>query len=198
MIDSPIVGADHRAAGRLAAYRPALAHACENLVFVGGFTDDNVHQGDRETLAQRYAGFAAAVGADHEVIRTDLTAEGTYAAVRAFLRDTARPPRGMVIGTGGQSAAAIRAVTDSGLRIPGDIRIAGFDADTAGNFGQITLTSVRQPIGAITRTALARLLGEGADTSEVAESARLEVALDTGESCGCGIGSGPVPAEGSR
>ncbi|WP_280435845.1 LacI family DNA-binding transcriptional regulator [Nocardia carnea] len=184
-IDSPIVGADHRAAGRLAARHLTTAHACENLVFVGGFTHDDVRHGDRETVAQRYAGFTEVAGAQHRVVRTDLTAEGAYTAVRAFLRDSVRPPGGMVIGTGGQSAAAIRAVTDAGLRIPGDIRVVGFDADTAGGFGQITLTSVRQPIGAITRTALDRLLGEAAEPTETAESARPAVGLDTAESCGC-------------
>lgn len=191
--DSPIVGADHRAAGRVAARHLVATHACENLVFVGGFTDGDVRHGDRETVAQRYAGFAEVAGAHHEVIRTDLTAEGAYAAVSAFLRDGVRPPGGMVIGTGGQSAAAVRAVTDAGLRIPRDIRVVGFDADTAGSFGQIILTSVRQPIGAITRIALDRLLGDAAEPGQRAEAALPRVELDTGESCGCRTGSVPAP-----
>jgi LacI family transcriptional regulator len=77
----------------------------------------------------------------------------------------------MVIGTYGQSAAVMRPVTDAGLRIPGDVRIAGFDADTANRYGQIILTTVQQPIELITRRALDRLLEEGAGSAIDTESA---------------------------
>lgn len=183
LIDSPIVGGDHIGAGRLAAQHLAEVHACERLVFVGGFTADEVRYGDRETVAERFEGFASVVSG--AAIHTDLTAAGAYAAVSAYLRDCAAPPQGMVVGTSGQSAAAMRAVTDAGLDIPGDVRIAGFDAGAVASdtFGQITLTSVQQPIDAITRRALGRLLDDSRPA--VAETARIETALTVGESCGC-------------
>jgi DNA-binding LacI/PurR family transcriptional regulator len=58
-----------------------------------------------------------------------------------------------------------------GLRIPADVRIAGFDADTANPYGQIILTTVQQPIELITRRALDRLLEEGAGSAIDTESA---------------------------
>ena len=79
----------------------------------------------------------------------------------------------------------MRAVTDTGLRIPEDVRIVGFDADTANHFGQVTLTSVQQPIDTITRSALARLLDPPDGATEAGRSGPMDVALGVGESCGC-------------
>ncbi|WP_328396013.1 LacI family DNA-binding transcriptional regulator [Nocardia sp. NBC_00416] len=185
LLDSPIVGGDHHGAGRLAAGHLVESHGCENLVFVGGFTEKDVKHGDRETVAQRFEGFRSVAGGRGDAIRTDLTAPGAYAAVSAYLRDRGEPPHGMVIGTSGQAAATLRAITDAGLNIPGDIRLVGFDADTADNFGQITLASARQPIDAITRTALGCLLDTPKGGTAMEDLARMEVVLDTGESCGC-------------
>ncbi|MGW5381355.1 LacI family DNA-binding transcriptional regulator [Nocardia sp. NPDC003963] len=184
-IEAPIVGGDHIGAGRLAAGHLVESHGCEKFVFVGGFTAHDVRHGDRETVAQRYRGFAAAVGDRGEAVHTDLTAGGAYAAVGAYLRRSPEPPHGMVIGTSGQAAAAMRAVTDAGLRIPEDVRVVGFDADTTNAFGQITLTSVQQPIDTITRTALARLLDPSNGDTAAGRPVPMAVTLGIGESCGC-------------
>jgi LacI family transcriptional regulator len=180
-IDAPIVGADHLQAGRLAAEHLTSAHGCADVIFIGGLTDDDVHHGDHETVAQRFQGFASVVGDSAATIRTDLTPAGAYTAVREYLPRRGRPPQGMIIGTYGQSAAAIRAVTDAGLRIPDDLRIIGFDADTANRYGQIILTTVQQPIELITRHALDCLLDGGTRT----ETRPMPVTLDVGETCGC-------------
>ncbi|MBO0880402.1 MAG: LacI family DNA-binding transcriptional regulator, partial [Mycobacterium sp.] len=179
-IDSPIVGADHVRAGRLATQHLIDTHGCVDILFVGGLSGDDVEYGDRETVTQRFLGFSAMLGESARTIRTDLSAAGSYAAVSAYLRTHARPPRGMVIGTYGQSAAVLRAVVDAGLHTPDDIRLVGFDADTTNNYRPITLTTVQQPIEAITRRALSHLLDE-----DPVEAESPDVTLNLGETCGC-------------
>ncbi|WP_245665146.1 LacI family DNA-binding transcriptional regulator [Nocardia sienata] len=190
----PVVGGDHVGAGRLAAGHLVDVHRCEKLVFVGGFTAGEVRHGDRETVAQRFQGFAAASGGRGDVVRTDLTAGSAYTAVGTYLRGCPEPPQGMVVGTSAQSAAAMRAVTDAGLRIPEDVRVVGFDGATADHFGQITLTSVRQPVDLITRRALARLLDPPNGDRDIEGSDPMEVSLDVGESCGCELSPGGLGA----
>jgi LacI family transcriptional regulator len=194
-IDSPIIGADHVHAGHLATQHLVRTHGCVDTLFVGGLSGDDVEYGDRETVTQRYRGFASVAGESAPIIRTDLTASGSYAAVSTYLRTCARPPRGMVVGTYGQSAAVLRAVLDAGLRTPDDIRIIGFDADTANSYRPIILTTVQQPIEAITRHALNRLLNDGTDRTgnadtdtdadTDADTEPLDVTLNPGETCGC-------------
>ncbi|MFF2083698.1 LacI family DNA-binding transcriptional regulator [Nocardia sp. NPDC058176] len=183
-VDSPIVGADHVAAGRLAAQHLTEVHGCRDIVFVGGFTADDVRYGDRETVAQRFQGFASVVGDTATAIPTDLTAAGAYRGVTDHLATRDRPPHGLVVGTNAQADAAVRAITDAGFRVPDQVRIVGFDASAARNFSQITLTSVQQPIEAITRQALDRLLTTAPEPAAI-DPASLPIAVKPAESCGC-------------
>lgn len=185
-IDTAVVGADHVDAGRLAAGHLAQTHRRVNIVFVGGFTAEEVAHGDRETVAQRYEGYLSVVGsAAAERIPTDLTPSGAYRAVRRYLAE--RPaPDGMVIGTYAQAAATLRAVADAGLRIPQDVALVGYDADTANAYAPLMLTTVQQPIGDIARTALSRVLdAAGNPQSANAPAAPIAVQLSIGETCGC-------------
>lgn len=180
---TPLVCADHVAAGRLAAAHLTEVHHCQDIAFVGSFTAEDVEYGDRETVAQRHEGFVSITGSD-TLIRTDLTPEGAYRAISARLISGTAPPQGLVVGTNAQAAATMRAVTDAGLRVPADIRIVGFDAGTTQNFGQITLTSAQQPIETIAQHAIADVL-DRATTDDSMERTPMPVTLDRGESCGC-------------
>ncbi|WP_433684841.1 LacI family DNA-binding transcriptional regulator [Nocardia sp. CA-119907] len=182
-VDAPVIGADHLEAGALATRHLAAAHHRGDIVFVGGFTSEDVEHGDRETVAQRYAGYAAVVGtAAARQIRTDLTPAGAYRAVSRYLADNPTPG-GIVIGTYAQAAAVLRAITDTGARIPQDISVVGFDGDRTNAYGQLVLTTVQQPIDTIARAALNAVLSthSAADESPVA----IDVHLDLGETCGC-------------
>ncbi|GGK44741.1 LacI family DNA-binding transcriptional regulator [Nocardia camponoti] len=180
-VDSPVVGADHIAAGQLAAEHLTGVHGCRTAVFVGGLTDSDVRHGDHETVARRFEGFAKVVGS--EPIRTDLTPAGAYRAVSEHLR-AGHIPDAMVVGTYGQAAAVLRAITDANFKVAQDIRVVGFDADPTRPFAQITLSSVLQPIDAIVDEALTRLL---APDTPPATLAPLPVTLAPAESCGCTI-----------
>jgi LacI family transcriptional regulator len=201
-IDAPVVGADHVRAGSLAARHLSDTHGCTDVVFVGGLSGEDVEYGDRETVTQRYLGFSSVLGESARTITTDMTAAGSYAVVSDYLRTCARPPQGLVIGTYGQSAAVLRAVLDAGLRVPDDIRIIGFDADDANSYRPIILTTVQQPIEAITRRALDCLLDEVTGDAQITDcqitdSGPLDVTLNLGETCGCALttdrgGAGPA------
>jgi LacI family transcriptional regulator len=180
-IAAPVVGADHRRAGELAARHLVDVHGCTEVVFIGGLTGADVAYGDWETVTQRHRGFRDVLGAQAGTVRTDLTAAGSYAAIARYLRGRDRPPAGLVIGTYGQSAAVLRAILDAGLRIPGDIRVVGFDADATDRYRPVMLTAVQQPIDVIARRALDRLLDDPAGPA----AELLDVALRAGETCGC-------------
>ncbi|MBB5918194.1 LacI family transcriptional regulator [Nocardia transvalensis] len=180
-VDSPVVGADHVRAGALATDHLVVEHRRADVVFVGGFTPDDAEHGDRETVAQRYEGYATMAGPAARAIRTDLTPAGAYHAVSRHLA-AGMAPGGLVVGTYGQAAAVIRAVTDAGVRVPADIAVVGFDGDVTNTYGQLTLTTVQQPIDAIARRALDRILRARPDPEDLVP---LEVSLSRGETCGC-------------
>ncbi|WP_028922130.1 LacI family DNA-binding transcriptional regulator [Pseudonocardia acaciae] len=182
LTDSRIVRADHAHAGALAARHLVLAHRCRAVAFVGGFTEEEVEFGDRETVAERYRGYESVVGARAaRPVPTDLTLAGAYRAVCGYLADN-QPPDGLIAGTYGQAAAVLRAVTDAGLRVPRDIALVTFDGDARNAYARPVLTTVRQDIDTIARQALDLLLRPG-DTAAALDD--VEVHLHTGESCGC-------------
>jgi LacI family transcriptional regulator len=175
---SRIIGVDHAHAGELVARHLVETHGSRRAAFVGGFTEADVSHGDRETVEQRFAGVGSVVG-DVVHIPTDLTPTGAYAAVGAFLQASPDIPDALVAGTYGQTAATIRAIVDAGLSIPDDVRVVGFDG-TISDYGQFDVTTVQQPVDAMTREALDELLG-----APDAVPVPLEPSLRIGNSCGC-------------
>ncbi|MGW5316550.1 NAD(P)H-binding protein [Nocardia thailandica] len=129
-------------------------------------------------------GAAAACDAPLHQIRTDLTADGAYAAVRDFLRTRPAPPDAVVVGTYGQTAATTRALTDHGLRIPEDVRVVGFDGNQA-KYGPYDLTSARQPVDRIARRALDELLTGPSAPADRPAAAPSAPELHLGDTCGC-------------
>lgn len=176
-VAAEIVGVDHVLAGALVTRHLLDAHECRDIAFVGGFTEADVRHGDRETVEQRFAGVRSVAGEGVRQIRTDLTPAGAYAAVGEFLRGRTRLPQALVVATFGQAAATVRAVFDAGLRVPDDIRVVGFDGSAA-DYGRPRLTAAQQPVDALARRALGRLLGDPDEGAAVPS-------LRTGESCGC-------------
>lgn len=177
-VEADIVGVDHVHAGALVARHLLDVHDCRDIVFVGGYTADDVRHGDRETVHQRFEGAASVAGRGLSHIRTDLTPAGAYAAVGEFLSDGQCAPQGLVVGTYAQAAATVRAIIDAGLYVPEDIRVVGFDG-AAVDYGRLRLTVAQQPVDALARQALGRLLGDGPVGGDLLPT------LQVGETCGC-------------
>lgn len=72
-----------------------------------------------------------------------------------------------------------------GLRIPDDVRIAGFDDVPAARMASPSLTTVRQPLNRMGALAI-ELLEQMLDSKNVEELHNLDVELVRRQSCGCG------------
>lgn len=182
-ITADVVGSDHVQSGALVTRHLVEHHRCRNVAFVGGYTESDVAYGDRETVKRRAEGFASVVEGEGLLIRTDLTARNAYTQVSAHLRSARRPPDGLVVGTLAQATAAIRAVIDTGLDVPDDVRVVGFDGPEQ-DYGRPCLTTLRQPVRAIVGHALDRLLSRSIDALPPLAPAKPDE-LRLGESCGC-------------
>lgn len=180
------VCSDHVRAGALAAEHLIGAHERTSTAFVGGFTDQHVQHGDRDTVRQRFEGYQSVARGSGRHIATDLTLAGAYRAVRASLEEHGVPD-GVVVGTFLQSGAVLRALADAGLRVPEDVPVVAFDGDARNAYAQVALTTVQQDIAEIARRgidlALNAVSSDGGPPAPV--DGALGVTLAVADSCGC-------------
>ncbi len=108
--------------------------------------------------------------------------ETGYLAMRQLLAHNGKRPTGVFIASDIQALGAMKAVRESGLRIPEDIAIVGFDdielAEYAG------LTTVRQPMFEMGRQAVERLMTLIDHPKTPREHRHIETELVIRESCG--------------
>lgn len=173
---------DHVRAGMLAARHLVEVHGCAAPLFVGGFEDEHVLHGDRDTVRERYEGFTSVAAATHRHLTTDLTLAGAHRAVgESLARDGI--PDGIVVGTFLQSAAVLRALADAGISVPGDVPVVTFDGDARNAYAPLALTAVQQNVGEIARRSIDLAL-RGTSVAGVPEVLS-DVNLVVAESCGC-------------
>ena len=81
------------------------------------------------------------------------------------------------------ATGAIKAITEEGLKVPDDISILGFDGNEIGKFISPSITTIKRPMGEISRIAidmLLKLLGKEADIT--AKKIYIESELEVGNS----------------
>ena len=81
--------------------------------------------------------------------------------------------------------ALIEQLTRHGIGVPGDVIVTGFDGILASRVLHPTLTTVRQPMADMGRTAARILIEEADERSETGRTVILPTTLVLGESCGC-------------
>lgn len=142
----------------------AMEQACGHLISLG-------HQriglilgpADHVPSMRKLAAFQAATGvagAEHSstlVERTMFSLEGGQAAASRLLKQGAT---GIVCASDPLALGAIRAARRHGLRVPLDVSVVGFDDSALMNCMDPPLTTVRQPIEAIGRAAVAILTAQ--------------------------------------
>lgn len=92
-----------------------------------------------------------------------------------------RVPRALFTSNEGQAIGCIRALSEHGLRVPHDVALVCFNGTEQSAFHVPTLTTVRQPLREMARSAIA-MLKNGHGEAQLAEFPHH---LEIGESCGC-------------
>jgi LacI family transcriptional regulator, repressor for deo operon, udp, cdd, tsx, nupC, and nupG len=158
-VDAPFVSVDDRAATRLAvSHLVELGHRRIGLAVgprryvpvirkVAGFTDAVAELLDAD----------AAAPVEHSIF----SVEGGQAAGSALLD---RGCTGIVCGSDLMALGVIRAARARGLAVPRDISVVGFDDSPLIAFTDPPLTTVRQPVTAMSAAAVRALLEEIAGT----------------------------------
>ena len=157
------VGTNNRKGGEMATLH-LLNGGRRHLAFFGN--------PDFPELGERYEGFLAAhrkAGAapPEHLLAVHLTPQTAYETIGEFLDGGARVD-GIVAATDIIAMAAIRALTERGLSVPGDVAVVGYDDLEIAIHATPALTTVRQDIGAgaiaMVDLLMRRLAGEETDS----------------------------------
>lgn len=171
-------------------------HECRRIAFIAG----PVRSSEASRRLKAYRAALEDLGLPWDpalVARGDYEARSGADAVR-ILRQTNKQPIDAIIAANDLMAiGAIEAVKAAGLRIPGDIKIIGFDDTPEASFVRPTLTTVRQPIYEQGVAAADLVLGMLAN--EAREDRTLSsTALVIRQSCGCSSLEAGTEAQGSE
>jgi LacI family transcriptional regulator len=159
----PCVSSDHRGgAAEGVAYLCALGH--RRVAFLGGSPSSQSRLrelGYRDALAERGMGLIP------EYVRPgDWSWESGCAQMAALLALDA-PPTAVFCASDNVALGAMRAVQRSGLRVPEDVSILGFDDITAAQHSDPSLSTIRQPSLRMVEIAI-DLLERGLEGEELA------------------------------
>ncbi|HET6450102.1 MAG TPA: LacI family DNA-binding transcriptional regulator [Spirochaetia bacterium] len=125
---------------------------------------------------QGYRGALAAAGVaarEHWIVEGDWSEESGYAAFRKLLAHGERPSA-LFCANDLMAVGALRAAADSGVDVPGEVSIVGFDDIRLASFVNPRLTTVRQPIAQAGQAAARILLARLADPDAGPEKLVLE------------------------
>lgn len=191
----PVVelGGEVRAAGAFTVSvdnRSGMAALAEHLLGVHGYRRF-AYLGELGTpeFRARWDGFSSALREAGvrvpEISGAHPGDDSSTATSIAALLGAGDPPDVVVCDTDQSAIVAIEQLSLAGLSVPGDIAVTGFDGILAGRLLHPTLTTVRQPMEDVGRTAV-RLLTDAIDGSEPASRTEpLAARLWLGGTCGC-------------
>ncbi|NNC74777.1 MAG: substrate-binding domain-containing protein, partial [Acidimicrobiia bacterium] len=119
-------------------------------------------------------------------VEGDFSEDGGYAAMRQLV---GRRPDGVFVASDTMAVGALRAAADSGVRVPEDVAVVGFDGLPTSEKTSPSLTTVHQPITATGIAAVTMLndLVSGVATHPAVEI--LPVDLIVRESTGATVGA---------
>ncbi len=178
-VEAPFISCDDRAAGELAVrHLAALGHRRIGLIS-GPARYVPVQRklaGYRETMRQLFG------ASDDELVELSLfSVEGGQAAAAKLLD---RGVTAMMCGSDLMALGAIRAARTRGLSVPGDVSVVGYDDSPLMAFTDPPLTTVQQPVLAMSTAAVRALVdeinGDPAPHSEYVFRPELVVRASTG------------------
>ncbi|MBI1277601.1 MAG: LacI family DNA-binding transcriptional regulator [Anaerolineaceae bacterium] len=142
------------------------------------------------SAVDRMQGYKAALTDCNIPVREELIIEGNYQqqtgyeATKKLLQSVNPPPTAIFASNDLSAFGAMDAARESGLRIPEDISIIGFDDVPQASFVYPKLTTVRQPLEEMGRVAAKMLLAQIEDRSHPPQRITLPTELVIRDSCG--------------
>lgn len=145
---------DHAAAAAMTAYLIGLGHRCIGFIAGNAMTSvsDERLGGYRDALA------AAGIGGDDRLVAPgDYTYRSGLAAAETLLA-MAAPPTAIFASNDDMAAAALSTAHRRGLDVPRDLSVVGFDDTPVSSTVWPTMTTINQPIAAMSRAAVELLV----------------------------------------
>jgi LacI family transcriptional regulator len=187
------VGSDNRTGMRALARHLLYDHAYRTIGYLGGYGDSPDSQARLEMLAAE----TEAVGA---ILQTGPQWQGNYyaagaAVVTERLLDSGTPLPRVIVCANDQTALGVMYVLRrSGVDVPGEVAVTGFDDIPMARHVHPQLTTVKQPIGELGETAFEILYSmiSREQTGPAERDIVLPTRLVCRESCGCQPGAVPA------
>ncbi len=142
-VNNSFVVIDNERGGFLAT-RHLIEQGYQTIGFIGT-------QSDGVPESQRFKGYRQALEKfnlpfdERLVFAGDLKRETGYQIIKRIIADHKEFPRALFVENDLMALGVIQGIKESGLRIPDDIAVVGFDDISFASFPEIGLTTVRQP-----------------------------------------------------
>jgi len=171
------VGSDNIAGGDIAASH-LIERGCKRIAFFGDPTPLEIAQrleGCRAALAR--AGLADSL----TVFPAHLAAGANDGGITAYLEQAETRPDGIVAASDVIAMSALRALSELGMAVPGEVKVIGYDGLALGEHTVPRLSTVKQDLTTGARNLVDLLLRRiaGEDTSSVVMMPELVVRLST-------------------
>jgi LacI family transcriptional regulator len=158
-------------------------HDCRSFAFIGGPAESH-------DAGARFSGFRRELREQGLPTPTRPFHPGDFtitsgAAAAAELLAAGALPDAIVCANDQMAVGVVRALVTAGVRVPGDVRVTGFDGIEPGRHLTPALTTVRQPMRDMGRLAVELLINRLAARDTPAVSRTLPVEVVTRASCGC-------------
>jgi LacI family transcriptional regulator len=184
LIDLSYVDVDNRTAAR-EGVEHLIAHGHRRIAMIGGAPNLIATVDRRDGYHQ--ALFNAGIPVDPDLYRQgDFREMIAYTRMRELLALTdSDRPTAVFTASDAMAFGAMRAITDGGRSVPGDIAVMGFDGIEQAAHASPPLSTIAQPVELLGREAVAMLL-QRIETPDVPPMHRvLPTELQLRASCGC-------------
>ena len=183
------VHGDNKSGMRALARHLLLDHGYPALGYLGGYADSPDSIERQEVLAEE----AAAAGATLECgpeWQGYYFASGGAKVINRLLATGRELPRAIACANDQTALGVMSALREHGVSVPGQVAVTGFDDIPLARHLRTTLTTVRQPIREMGRTAFEVLYSMIGGERPPERNIVLPTELIRRESCGCPAGTG--------
>jgi LacI family transcriptional regulator len=171
-----------------ASARDAVSH-----LITHGYRRIGMISGSPNLIASidRYAGYINALQeagrlADPALaVHSDFTRRGGYRSMKELLAVRGGPPDAVFVASDTMASGALQALRDSGVSVPNDMAMIGFDGLEESTVSRPILSTVVQPIPELGRSAVEALLQLIEDPERAPLQKLLPTHLVLRRSCGC-------------